>query len=130
MRILLFQSAKGLFATSGGYKSNLAVLRHLASLGHSVQQIVFAFEKELKDYVVEQKSKGVKIIIRKETLRVPGVHKTTAKIRVAEFEMNDGVRVVALDANDVERIFPCDEFRSLTRAFVEVRVHSFRANLK
>jgi hypothetical protein len=120
MRVLLFQSAKGLFATSGGYKSNLAVLRHLASVGHVVQQIAFTFEKELKDYVAEQKSKGVKVSIRRETLRVPGVNKATAKIRVAEFKMCDGVRVVALDSDDVERIFPCKEFRSLTRSFVEV----------
>jgi hypothetical protein len=120
MRILQFQSAKGLFATSGGYKSNLAVLRHLASIGHVVQQVVFAFEKELKDYVAEQKSKGVKIAMRRETLRIPGVKKTAAKIRVAEFKMTDGVRVVALDADDVERVFPCEEFRSFTRSFVEV----------
>jgi hypothetical protein len=120
MRVLLFQSAKGLFATSGGYKSNLAVLRHLASVGHVAQQIVFAYEKEIKDYVAEQKSKGVKISIRRETLRVPGVHRSIAKVRVVEFKMCDGVRVVSLDADDVERIFPCEELRSLTRSFVEV----------
>jgi hypothetical protein len=34
--------------------------------------------------------------------------------------MHDGVRVTALDANHVKALFPADEFRSLTRAFVEV----------
>ncbi|MCJ1245896.1 hypothetical protein MMC30_003100 [Trapelia coarctata] len=60
MRVLLYQSAKGLFASSGGYKSNLTVIRHLASRGHIVQQVVFAHEFEIQDYCMEEKLKGGK----------------------------------------------------------------------
>jgi hypothetical protein len=57
MRVLLCQSAKGLFSPSGGYRSNLAVLR-LASRGHVVQQIVYAYEREIHDYFAEEERKG------------------------------------------------------------------------
>ena len=120
MRVLLYQSAKGLFATSGGYKSNLTVLRHLASQGHVVQQVIYAYESEIQDYSAEQKSNGRKMPVRKENLRIPCGANAVGKIRTARFTMSDGVRVVALDADDLKVLFPGEQMRALTRAFIEV----------
>lgn len=127
MRVLLYQSAKGLFATSGGYKSNLTVLRHLASQGHVVQQVIFAYESEIQDYSAEQKSDGRKMPVHKENLRIPCGTNAVGKIRTSRFTMPDGVRVVALDADDLEVLFPSEKMRALTTAFIEVcstRIHT------
>lgn len=61
IRVLLYQSAKDLFVSSSGYKSNFTVLRYLASQGHTVQQVVYAYEYEIQNHSIEQKVKDRKI---------------------------------------------------------------------
>ncbi len=120
MRVLLYQSARGLFSPSGGYKSNLTVLQHLASRGHTVAQIAFAYEHEIQDYAAERRSKGFKINITRDQVNCPIGPNSMDKIRVTKFTMHDGVRVIALDVDDVEMLFPKEKIHDLTRAFVEV----------
>lgn len=119
MRILLYQSAKGLFSPSGGYRANLAVVRHLASKGHIVQQVCWSFEKDIKGYVEDEKKKGNQIDVERDILRIPTAEKPDAKIGIAKFRMSDGIEVVGLDINDVESFFPKKDL--LTRDFVEAR---------
>jgi hypothetical protein len=120
MRVLLYQSAKGLFSPSGGYRSNLAILRHLASRGHVVQQIVYAYEREIHDYVAEEEAKSIKVEVSKDRLNGPWAPHAVVKIKVAWFTMSDRVGVVALDAANVDKLFPRNQIQSLIRAFVEV----------
>ena len=122
MRVLLYQSAKGLYASSGGYKSNLTVLRHLASRGHIVQQVVFAYEYEIQDFCKEQKLRGRKITIRRERLHIPCGLNGMKEIRTAHLTMPDGVRVVSLNSSDMDSVFPSKDMQALTRAYVEVSI--------
>jgi hypothetical protein len=121
MRVLLHQSAKGLFSPSGGYKSNLTVLRYLASQGHTVEQVGCVHSTDISEYIADMKSTGFETSIRKYQLQIPSTSKPAQMINVSQFTMHDGVRVVALDAADVESVFPISDFRKFTRAFVEVR---------
>jgi len=118
MRILLYQSAKGLFSPSGGYRANLAMVRHLASKGHVVQQVCWSFEKDIKGYVEGEKKKGNHIDVERDVLRIPTTDKPDAKIGIAKFKMSDEIEVIGLDINDVESFFPKKDL--LTRDFVEV----------
>ncbi|KAI9136684.1 hypothetical protein BKA69DRAFT_1102557 [Paraphysoderma sedebokerense] len=47
MNVLLIQSAHGLFASSGGYKANFALLSGLHMQGHTVTQVGFCVKKDL-----------------------------------------------------------------------------------
>ncbi|KAJ3054093.1 hypothetical protein HK097_002679 [Rhizophlyctis rosea] len=47
-RILLVQSAHGLFESSGGYRANLALLRALSAQGHAVKMIATAYERDIE----------------------------------------------------------------------------------
>ena len=47
-RILLVQSAQGLYESSGGYRANLALLRALSSQGHAVKMIATAYERDIE----------------------------------------------------------------------------------
>ncbi len=59
MRVLLVQTAHGLNAPSGGYRSNLGFLRQLRSYGHTVAQTCYAFDEEIKEAAFKAGSKGV-----------------------------------------------------------------------
>jgi hypothetical protein len=85
-----------------------------------VQQVIFAYDSEIEDYSREQKIKGRKIHIQREQIPIPCGNNAVEKIKTARFTMSDGVRVLALDADDLERLFPEEQMRVLTRAFVEV----------
>jgi hypothetical protein len=120
IRVVLYQSAKGFFASSSGYKSNLTVLRHLASQGHTVQQAVYAYEYEIQNHSIEQRVKDRKIAFQRSHLPTSTGKNGVREIKIARFTMADDVQVVALDAEDVDILSPKDWIRSLTRPFVEV----------
>ena len=84
---------------------NLAVLRHLASRGHAVQQIVYAYKREIHEYVAEEKRNGIQTDVSRKRLNVPLAPHAIVKIRVARFTMSNGVGVVALDAPNVDKLF-------------------------
>jgi hypothetical protein len=130
MRVLLYQSAKGLFSPSGCYRSNLAILRHLASRGHVVQQTVYAYEREIHEYVAEKERKGIKIDVSRERLNVPLSRHAVVKIKVARFTMSSGVGVVAVDAANADKLFSKYQVQSLTRAFVEGGLSNSYSTLK
>ncbi len=59
MRVLLVQTAHGLNAPSGGYRSNLGFLRQLRSYGHAVAQTCYAFDEEIEQAASKAKRKGI-----------------------------------------------------------------------
>jgi hypothetical protein len=87
-----------------------------------VQQIAYAYESEIHEYVAEEERKGIKIGVSREQWSIPCAAHTMAEIKIARFSMSNGIGVVALDATDVAKLFPNGKFHSLTRAFVEVRL--------
>ncbi|KAL1836253.1 hypothetical protein VTJ49DRAFT_5384 [Mycothermus thermophilus] len=59
MRIFLVQTAHGLYAPSGGYRSNYGFLRQLGAYGHAVGQTCYAFDNEIDDAVAKARANGV-----------------------------------------------------------------------
>lgn len=121
MRVLLHQSAKGLFSPSGGYRTNLTLLKYLASQGHTVQQILCAYEKEIQDYVEEEKARGRKCSLMKYQLQVPTA-KGSAPLNVFHFTLREGIKVVALSANQFQALLSDEDLHKYTRAFLEVHI--------
>ncbi|KXJ86015.1 hypothetical protein Micbo1qcDRAFT_126946 [Microdochium bolleyi] len=100
MHILLFQTAKGLFPSSGGYRANNSLLRYLSSKGHRVRQICYSTQEEVQAYVRRAAKSGSHDSRRRERLlylrsgdNKPGVH-----VSVYDLVMDYGVEVVALDS--------------------------------
>ncbi len=59
MRVLLVQTAHGLNAPSGGYRSNVGFLRQLRSYGHAVAQTCYGFDDEVDEGAAKAKAKGI-----------------------------------------------------------------------
>jgi hypothetical protein len=107
MRVFLVQTAKGLFSSSGGYKANISLLRHLASRGHSVRQICYSYRGEVEAYVQAMaESGGYDLQLRRRVLHLkhekgaPGID-----IRVQELIMEDGIQIVSLETEAFEAAF-------------------------
>jgi len=104
MRVFLIQTAKGLFSSSGGYKTNNALLRYLSSTGHHVRQLCYSHCGEVEGYLKDRKSSGehMKTMI----LHMRNSDGTTGvNVKVHEFRMDDGVEVVALDSDAFDEAF-------------------------
>ncbi|KAI5200579.1 alpha-glucosidase [Aureobasidium subglaciale] len=107
MRVFLVQTARGLFSSSGGYKANICLLRHLASRGHVVRQICYFLSSEVEEYIQRMaESGGHDFQLRRRTLHLrandgsPGTD-----IEVREMIMDDGVEVLALSKEAFEVAF-------------------------
>ncbi|CAG7561871.1 unnamed protein product [Fusarium equiseti] len=104
MRVFLIQTAKGLFSSSGGYKTNNALLRYLSSTGHRVRQLCYSHCGEVEGYLKDRKSSGehmkTMILHMRNADGTPGVN-----VKVHEFRMDDGVEVVALDSDAFDEAF-------------------------
>jgi hypothetical protein len=94
MRIFLVQTAKGLLSSSGGYKANISLLRHLASRGHSVRQLCYSYRGEAEAYVqATTKSSGRDIDLRKRLLHIRAANGAPGTdVKVEELVMEDGVQ--------------------------------------
>ncbi|XPS99993.1 hypothetical protein M3J09_009156 [Ascochyta lentis] len=107
MRVFLFQTAKGLFSSSGGYKANICLLRYLASRGHSVRQLCYSHPGEVEAYVRTAAECGWHDPqLRRRLLHLsaqdglPGVD-----VKVEELVLNDGVEFVALESEVFDTAF-------------------------
>lgn len=48
-----------------------------------MQQIIYAYERGIHDYVAEEEAKGIKIEVSKDRLNVPWASHAVVKIKVA-----------------------------------------------
>ena len=107
MRVFLIQTARGLFSSSGGYKANICLLRHLASRGHAVRQLCYFHENEVEDYV-QKMAQAAKhdVRLRRRTLRMrKGNDTADVKVNVAQLTMEDGVEIIALEKEAFDAAF-------------------------
>ncbi|EDU41654.1 thioesterase [Pyrenophora tritici-repentis Pt-1C-BFP] len=107
MRVFLVQTAKGLFSSSGGYKANLCLLRHLASRGHSVRQICYSHRGEVDAYVRTMTSSGEhNPELRKRRMHLrSGYGEAGIDLAVEELVVHDGVQYVALEKEAFDEAF-------------------------
>jgi hypothetical protein len=107
MRVFLVQTAKGLFSSSGGYKANICLLRHLASRGHSVRQICYSYRGEVEAYVQAiAESGGYDLQLRRRVLRLKHEKGTPGtEIVVHDLIMEDGIQIVSLETEAFEAAF-------------------------
>jgi hypothetical protein len=107
MRIFLVQTAKGILSSSGGYKANISLLRHLASRGHSVRQLCYSYRGEAEAYVrAITKSCGRDIDLHKRLLHIRAANGTPGTdVKVEELVMEDGVQFVALEIESFDAAF-------------------------
>ncbi|KAK3902695.1 thioesterase [Staphylotrichum tortipilum] len=59
MRVFLVQTAHGLSAPPGGYRSNLGFLRQLRSYSHAVAKSCYVFDEEIDESAAKAKAKGI-----------------------------------------------------------------------
>jgi hypothetical protein len=127
MRVFLVQTARGLFSSSGGYKANIALLRHLASRGHAVRQLCYSFGDEVDTYVQKMAKRGGHDPHRRTRL----LHLRTKNgrleidVKVEELVMDDGVQVVALQSEAFDDAFGgteniCRDMVKETADYIEV----------
>jgi hypothetical protein len=107
MRIFLVQTAKGLFCSSGGYKANISLLRHLASRGHSVLQLCYSYRGEVETYVQTMaKSGGYDLHLQRRLLHLSDENNTSGTdIKVDDLIMEDGIQLVSLEYEAFEAAF-------------------------
>lgn len=107
MRVFLVQTARGLFSSSGGYKANICLLRHLASRGHSVRQICYSNRGEIEEYVASvDRTGGHDLQRRRRILHLDAKRGTTGTdVIVEEFIMDDGIQIVSLETDTFEDAF-------------------------
>jgi hypothetical protein len=107
MRVFLVQTAKGLMSSSGGYKANICLLRHLASRGHTVRQLCYSYRGEVEDYIQNiAKSNGRDLRLCRTLLHLDtenGAFGTD--IRIEKLVMDDGIEIVSLESEAFEAAF-------------------------
>jgi hypothetical protein len=122
MRVFLFQTAKGLFSSSGGYKANICLLRYLTSRGHSVRQLCYSHRGEVETYVQKMAKSGRDPKLSKRLLHLraengmPGTD-----VKVEELVTDDGVEFVALESEALDAAFGGKEnINKETAEYIEV----------
>jgi len=127
MRVFLIQTAKGLFSSSGGYKANICLLRHLASRGHTVRQLCYFYRGEVETYVQKMAKSGLHNPQRRtRVLHLRGDNgRPGTDVKVEELIMDDGVQVVMLESEAFDAAFggktTCKEMIRMTAEYIEVR---------
>jgi len=125
MRVFLVQTAHGLNAASGGYRSNMGFLRQLRSYGHAVAQTCYAFDDEVQEAVAKADATGVK----PEVQRLPdldlGIDSKTGlerHLRVTKFFDEDGILNIAI-SRTLWKLYPSNEQSVDQKAYLEVWTH-------
>lgn len=104
MRILFVQKGLSLFASSGEYRANFSLLKHLASLGHDTAQICFSQGGEVDDCVAQVGAAKANLI--KTILPFSRDDGSTVKVRMSTFTDVNGIRIIALDSTGFQKAFP------------------------
>jgi hypothetical protein len=107
LRVFLVQTAKGLFSSSGGFKANISLLRHLASRGHTVRQICYSYRGEVDAYIRYMAKKGGHDpqLCRKLLHLRTGNSRSGIDVEVNLLVMEDGVQIVALEKEAFDAAF-------------------------
>ncbi|KAJ3160675.1 hypothetical protein HDU86_000434 [Geranomyces michiganensis] len=108
LRILLVQSAYGIFASSGGYRANLAFCRAMAAQGHVVTVLAFPYAADLKQLAASD------VDVAHEDSLPFGEH----KVAVSRFKFK-GLDCVGLDADAYAAAFDCEEMKEPYGAWLE-----------
>jgi hypothetical protein len=122
MRVFLVQTAHGLNAPSGGYRSNLGFIRQLGGYGHTVAQTCYAWDDEVEAGVANAKAKGV----NPEVQRLPSVDlgkdpKTGVKRRLRVTKFIDENRILNIViSRALWELYPYTEQVADHRAYLEV----------
>jgi hypothetical protein len=130
-RVFLIQTAKGLDSPSGGYKSNISLIRYLASRGHTVRQICQPSRGEVDAYIQKVTDSGGRDPqhhTRQLHLRTEDGESGT-DVRVDNLTMEDGVQIVGLEDEAITIAFGGKEdyhnqLTTDTAAYIEVQVHN------
>jgi hypothetical protein len=122
MRVFLVQTAHGLSAPSGGYRSNLGFLRQLRSYGHAVAQSCYAFDVEIDESATKAKAKG----IDPEIQHLPGLDlgkdpQTGLEryVPVTKFIDEDGIHNLAI-SRTFWKFYQSEERSEDQKAYLEV----------
>ena len=122
MRVFLVQTAHGLNAPSGGYRSNLGFIRQLGGYGHTVAQTCYAWDDEVEAGVAKAKAKGV----NPEFKRLPNIDlgkdpKTGVKRRLRVTKFIDENRILNIViSRALWELYPYAEQVADHRAYLEV----------
>jgi len=115
---MFVQKGLSLFASSGEYRANISLLRHLANLGHDTAQICFAQEGEVETCV--KQAGGVKANLTNTKLSLSASNGTIVEISVSMFTHVYGIHTIALDGASFRKVFPRKLFTKKTKEFIEV----------
>jgi hypothetical protein len=107
MRVFLVQTARGLFSSSGGYKSNHALLRYLASNGHRVRQLCYSHSGEIESFLqTRTKSGQLDPQLRTKALHIRSKDgQAGVNVKVNELCIDDGVEAVSIDSEAFDEAF-------------------------
>ncbi|KAJ4518130.1 hypothetical protein HRR83_003415 [Exophiala dermatitidis] len=119
MRVFLFQTAKGLFSSSGGYRSNLMLLKYLASRGHAAAQLCYVWDGEVENYCDEMVANGMDPELEFDKVTVPVDDDTNVDLRTYSFIDADGLRNLAINLADFHKILPDQELAKDAARFIE-----------
>ncbi|KAK3940423.1 glycosyltransferase [Diplogelasinospora grovesii] len=100
MRVFLIQTAKGLSASSGGYKANISLLRALRSHGHAAAQICYGFENEVEYHAKKAEAKGVRPNVTPSIMTVTLPNGADRDIDISTFTDQDEIHNIGVAVTD------------------------------
>jgi hypothetical protein len=122
MRVFLVQTAHGLNAPSGGYRSNLGFIRQLGSYGHTVAQTCYGFDNEVEEGAAKAKAKGIDPEVR----RLPDIDLGTdptirgkQQLRVTKFVDENRIINIVI-SRKLWEMYPYEEQVKDHKAYLEV----------
>jgi hypothetical protein len=120
MRVFLIQTAHGLDPSSGGYKANHALLRHLRSEGHDIAQLCYGDDDEIELLADKARAKGIdpSVTASKRTLFAPDG--TAHHLGVHTFTDDDGIENLVLCKTDFVKAYPLPDRAKDSNAYLEV----------
>ncbi|KAK4210788.1 hypothetical protein QBC37DRAFT_447603 [Rhypophila decipiens] len=119
MRVFLVQTAHGLTPSSGGYKSNISLLRQLRSFGHKTAQLCYGTQSEVDQFVRRAVEKGVEPNLTTCHNRVIDPQGQTHDIWVKNFTSEDNVEYTVLDCDAFETAYPRVELFYETQGYLD-----------
>ncbi|TPX58016.1 hypothetical protein PhCBS80983_g03431 [Powellomyces hirtus] len=103
MRIFLIQSAYGLFASSGGYRANLAFCRAMVDAGHQVKMVAFPYKADLES-LASSSPPSSPTTNSKNGSESESITMGSSQVPISRFEYK-GIQVVGLDADAYSSVF-------------------------